>query len=298
MKIGLHMGYWWGTDIGSDIKAIIAYTAQTGVDYLEINPRYFLHATSQERKDMRSYTQDLGLGILINGGAGEEADLASDSLASRKAGVAFWHKMLKAAQDLAAPVWSGVIYSTWLRHPVGPYPQSAEERQRAREYCIASLRELGHILDDYDIVIGLEVVNRYEQFLMNTAQEGVCIAEAAGNDKIQLLLDTFHMNIEEDNMADAIRYAADHHRLAHLHAGESNRRVPCGGGNIHWQEIGAVLKAIDYNGAIMMEPFVLKNADNAHRTCTWRNLMEEPIRCEHMVEMARNGATFLRGLKQ
>ena len=119
MKIGLHMGYWWGTDIGSDIKAIIAYTAQTGVDYLEINPRYFLHATSQERKDMRSYAQDLGLGILINGGAGEEADLASDSLASRKAGVAFWHKMLKAAQDLAAPVWSGVIYSTWLRHPVG-----------------------------------------------------------------------------------------------------------------------------------------------------------------------------------
>lgn len=183
MKIGLHMGYWWGTDIGSDIKAIIAYTAQTGVDYLEINPRYFLHATSQERKDMRSYAQDLGLGILINGGAGEEADLASDSLASRKAGVAFWHKMLKAAQDLAAPVWSGVIYSTWLRHPVGPYPQSAEERQRAREYCIASLRELGHILDDYDIVIGLEVVNRYEQFLINTAQEGVCIAEAAGNDK-------------------------------------------------------------------------------------------------------------------
>lgn len=57
------------------------------------------------------------------------------------------------------------------------------------------------------------------------------------------------MNIEEDNMADAIRYAADYHRLAHLHAGESNRRVPCGGGNIHWQEIGAVLKAIDYNGA-------------------------------------------------
>lgn len=108
MKIGLHMGYWWGTDIGSDIKAIIAYTAQTGVDYLEINPRYFLHATSQERKDMRSYAQDLGLGILINGGAGEEADLASDSLASRKAGVAFWHKMLKAAQDLAAPVWSGL----------------------------------------------------------------------------------------------------------------------------------------------------------------------------------------------
>ena len=205
MKIGLHMGYWWGTDIGSDIKAIIAYTAQTGVDYLEINPRYFLHATSQERKDMRSYAQDLGLGILINGGAGEEADLASDSLASRKAGVAFWHKMLKAAQDLAAPVWSGVIYSTWLRHPVGPYPQSAEERQRAREYCIASLRELGHILDDYDIVI----------------------AEAAGNDKIQLLLDTFHMNIEEDNMADAIRYAADHHRLAHLHAGEWNLLSPC-----------------------------------------------------------------------
>ena len=74
--------------------------------------------------------------------------------------------------------------------------------------------------------------------------------------------------------------------------------VPCGGGNIHWQEFGAVLKAIDYNGAIVMKPFVLKNADNAHRTCTWRNLMEEPIRCERMVEMARNGATFLRGLKQ
>ncbi len=298
MKIGLHMGYWWGTDFGSDVPAMLSLTAQTGVDYMEMNPRYYLHLAPSERKDMRKRAQDLGIGIIVNGGAGEEADLSSDSPSVRKAGLDFCHQMLDAATDLDAPVWSGVMYSTWLRRPTGAYPQSVYERQKAREYCIASLQELGHMLKDYDILIGMEIVNRYEQFIMNTAEEGVSVAEASGSEKIQLLLDVFHMNIEEDNMIDAIRYASDHHRLAHLHAGESNRRVPCGNGNIHWKEIGGVLKRIRYNRIIVMEPFVLTSAENAHRTCTWRNLYLEPYSIDHMVDTARKGAAFLRGLVQ
>ena len=71
--------------------------------------------------------------------------------------------------------------------------------------------------------------------------------------QVKLLLDTFHMNIEEDSPADAIRLAGDN--LGHFHIGECNRKVP-GKGHMPWNEIFTALKSADYKGRIVMEPFV------------------------------------------
>lgn len=78
--------------------------------------------------------------------------------------------------------------------------------------------------EEYDINYCLEIVNRYEQYLLNTAAEGVDFVRELDSPKIKLLLDCFHMNIEEDSFSEAIKTAGE--LLGHFHIGECNRKVP------------------------------------------------------------------------
>ncbi len=77
-------------------------------------------------------------------------------------------------------------------------------------------------------------MNRFEQYLINTAAEGVAYIDEVGSPNLKLLLDVFHMNIEEDDMTQAIITAGD--KLGHFHIGETNRRPP-GQGRMPWKEI-------------------------------------------------------------
>jgi len=88
---------------------------------------------------------------------------------------------------------------------------------------------------------------------MNDAAEGVEFVKEVGHSNVGLMLDVFHMNIEEDNIGDAIRCAKDY--MVHLHLGECNRKVP-GKGHMPWAEIGKALRDISYSKGVVSEPFV------------------------------------------
>ena len=88
---------------------------------------------------------------------------------------------------------------------------------------------------------------------------------------MKLMLDTFHMNIEEDSIGGAIRMAGK--RLGHFHTGECNRRVP-GAGRMPWHEIGCALRDIGYDGAVVMEPFVRRGGQIGTDIRIWRDLPE------------------------
>src|SRR3972149_12239033 len=88
---------------------------------------------------------------------------------------------------------------------------------------------------------------------MNTCAEAVAYVEAVGSPNAHVMLDTFHMNIEEDFMGDAVLQAGD--KLGHFHIGENNR-LPPGYGHIPWTEVGAALGAIGYQGYVGLEPFL------------------------------------------
>jgi D-psicose/D-tagatose/L-ribulose 3-epimerase len=111
----------------------------------------------------------------------------------------------------------------------------------------------GIIYGDNGVYFNVEVVNRFEQFIMNTCEEAIAYVEAVGSPNCGVLLDTFHMNIEEDTIAGAIRLAGK--RLGHLHLGENNRKPP-GYGHIPWKQIGAALRDVGYTGSVVMEPFL------------------------------------------
>ena len=95
------------------------------------------------------------------------------------------------------------------------------------------------------------------------------------------------MNIEEDCFIDAIHHAGQ--KLGELHAGEANRRAPCPG-RMPWEEIGAALNAINFDGNVVMEPFVLMGGQVGKDISVWRDL-EKP---ENLDRLAAESVEFLR----
>jgi D-psicose/D-tagatose/L-ribulose 3-epimerase len=110
---------------------------------------------------------------------------------------------------------------------------------------------------------------RFETILLNTCEEAMQYCSDVGVNSVKVHLDTFHMNIEEDSIPNAIRLAGD--RLGHLHVGEGNRKLP-GKGSMPWEEIGKALRDIGYDKAVVMEPFVKPGGQVGKDIKVWRDL--------------------------
>lgn len=103
-----------------------------------------------------------------------------------------------------------------------------------------------------EITIGVEPVNRYESYVCNTADNVLELLDKVNAPNMYLHLDTFHMNIEEDNFYEPIIKAGK--RLKHLHMTESNRGM-LGEGNVNWNDLFRALKEIDFEGNLVLENF-------------------------------------------
>ena len=117
------------------------------------------------------------------------------------------------------------------------------------------------------ITIGIEAINRYESYVCTTAADTLEMIKATGADNLVLHLDTFHMNIEENNFYDPIIEAGS--RLRHIHMTESNRGM-LGEGNVHWDDLFRGLAAIDFTGNLVLENFTSKVQGMASAASLWR----------------------------
>jgi len=129
---------------------------------------------------------------------------------------------------------------------------------KTEQWLIEALNECASEAKTVKIVI--EPINRYETDLINTVREGIEFLENAKNDRIGLLLDTFHMNIEEPSITESIVLAKE--RLFHFHIADSNRWFP-GAGHINFMEIFELLDKVKYDGFISAEILPLPDADTA-----------------------------------
>ncbi len=294
-KIGLHIGYWWGTSAASSLVEMLELTHRAELDIIEINPAWLLKMSDSECRDFLARTKDYGMSITLNGGLDQTDDISSDSEEIREAGIRYCTDVLNRIPELEIGIWSGVNYSAWLRKPLAS-SDTAKEKSRARELSLDSMRRIIKVAESVHVDYCFEVVNRYEQFIFNTAKDAVAFAEDVGSPNAKVHLDTFHMNIEEDNMYAAIAFAGVSGRLGHFHTGESNRRIPgVGSHNIDWNLIAKALNSVAYRGAIVMEPFVLTAAYNAKRTHVWRDLGPSDS-LDRLVEDAREGGRFIRAM--
>jgi D-psicose/D-tagatose/L-ribulose 3-epimerase len=262
MKFGILYAYWTHEWYG-DYVAFAQKTKALGFDILEVSPGQLMSAPEREIAELRAVAEDLGLTITTNIGPAKDKDISSKDPQVRKAGIAFLTDVMKMMDQLDSRALVGVLYSYW--------PCQFDDLDKPAIWArgVESVKTLGRVAQDLGIDYCLEVVNRFETNILNTSEEGVRFCKDVDCPSVKLLLDTFHMNIEEDNIADAIRYAGEY--LGHLHVGEGNRKLP-GQGSLPWKEIGKALRDIRFTKGVVMEPFVTMGGKVGEDIKVWRDL--------------------------
>src|SRR6202162_5798506 len=283
--IGIHYGYWtqyWN----SDPIQFVGRAQKCGFEVLEINAPKITLMSDKERDALGGAAKNAGLSLTYSIGLKDDMDLASEDATTRKKGVAFLQDVARAMKHLGGTIMAGINYSSWPRK-LAPN----EDKRVLTDRAVEGGREAIKAAEDCDVIFCVEVVNRFEQFMMNTAAEGISFAERVGSPNCKILLDTFHMNIEEDSLRDSILDSKDW--LGHFHLGESNRRPPRRG-RMPWPEIFGALRAINYQGALVMEPFLVPGGDVGRDISVFRDLLgsddldEEAARSVEFVRSKQN----------
>jgi D-psicose/D-tagatose/L-ribulose 3-epimerase len=262
--VGIHFGYWtqfWQSEPIQFVKR----AQKCGFDILEVNAPKITRMSSSERDALKGAAAEAGLGLTYSIGMTADMDLASEDTATRKRGVAFLQDVALAMKQMGGTVMAGINYSSWPRKL---FP--GEDKKVLTDRSVEGVREAIKTAEDCGVIFCVEVVNRFEQFIMNTAAEGVAFAERVGSPNCKILLDTFHMNIEEDSLGGSIEEAGPW--LGHFHLGEPNRRPP-GRGRMPWPEIFGALKKIGYQGAVVMEPFLVPGGEVGRDISVFRDLL-------------------------
>ena len=201
--------------------------SRLGFDVLEIAAGALPDMTREQRQNLAQMARDAGIELTFCIGLPAQYDMASEDPAVRQAGMQYAKKLLECVHEMGGKVLGGILYSSWpARMDFGLL-----DKRPWWDRSVQCVQKVAQIANDYGIHYCLEIVNRYEQFLINTVDEGPTLSERCGQSACKLLLDVFHMNIEEDSIAQAIETAGD--AIGHFHIGETNRRVP-GRGRMPW----------------------------------------------------------------
>lgn len=263
MKFGVLYAYWvdnWKTDYVETMKK----TKAAGFDIMEMGAPHLLGMSDSELHELKSMAQDMGIEISSNIGPAKSKDVASKDPEVRKSGIKYISDIMKQMDKIGSKVLVGVTYTYW------PNDFSDIDKPALWSRGVESVKEFGKVATDLGIDVCLEVVNRYETVTLNTAEEGVRFCQEVDNPNVKLLLDTFHMNIEEDNIAEAFRKTGSKY-IGHIHVGESNRKLP-GLGSLDWRNIGRALNDIGYSGGVVMEPFMRAGGKVAEDIKVWRDM--------------------------
>ena len=282
-KIGIYYAY-WTNDWNVDFEPYVQKVADLGFDILEINGGTLAHMSGEEKTKLKNAADSHNISLTFCTGLTAQHDVSSESESVRRAGIDFLKKEIASVAEMGGGVLSGIIYGAWPATLSG-----TSDKTPFVERSIASMREAVKYAEDSEVTLNVEVVNRFEQFIMNTCDEALAYVQEVGSDNLKILLDTFHMNIEEDTIGGAILKAGE--RLGHLHIGENNRKPP-GHGHIPWDEISRALEDILYQGAIVMEPFLMPGGEVGRDIRVWRNIMPEADKDSE----AKNALKYIRNI--
>jgi len=235
-KIGIYYAY-WTHDWNADFNPYVDKVADLGFDILETNAGTIAKMNPDDRKKLKDHADARNITLTYCIGLGHKYDIASEDESVRKRGIEFLKKQAKAIGEMGGGTLSGIIYGAWP----ATMPAGETDRRPYMEWSITSMKEAVKVAEDNHVLFNVEVVNRFEQFLLNTCEEALAYVHSVGSPNVKILLDTFHMNIEEDSIGNAISKAGKY--LGHVPIGENNRTPPGSGrGHIPWDELVSALK--------------------------------------------------------
>jgi D-psicose/D-tagatose/L-ribulose 3-epimerase len=263
MKYGIVYAY-WSKDWEGEYIPTIKRAAKCGFDVLEIFTPRLLTLSKSQLDEIKSAAQDNGIELTYLVGLGKEQDLSSENDSVRKNGIEYISRILDTVHYLGGTCFSGINFCAWCNF------DGVINKPLRWEKSVTSMKEIAKKAEAYGISYNLEITNRFEQFLLNTSKEAVEYVNQVGSPNVNILLDAFHMMIEEDSMYDALVHAGN--KLGHVHVGENNRKNPHGKGFMPWNDIAKALKEIGYDKRITLEPLVLTGGTVATDSRIWRDM--------------------------
>jgi D-psicose/D-tagatose/L-ribulose 3-epimerase len=280
MRFGIN-GWVWTSPVNTDEVARLApHVKQLGFEWFEI-PLETIGDVDYARA--AAILRDNGLGVSTCAAMGPDRDLIHPDAAIRENGMTYIKQAVDATHALGATNLVGPIYSAVGR----TWQQTPAERARDLDLLVTNLRALAEYGADKGVVLCIEPLNRFETSFINLALQACEVVDRVDHPGCQILLDTFHMNVEEKDLGAAIRTAGK--RLKHFHACENDRGAP-GSGHVPWNAVAAALKEIQYDGPVVIESFTPKVKSIARAAAIWREFEPSPD------ALAENGGKFLRQL--
>ena len=226
-------------------------------------------------RELKKLADSVGIELTYSLGLDRRYDVSSLDESVRLGGIKYLQNIIKKMYIGGGTLLSGVSYAGW-----GVPDGMGDSKKPYWEQSVKSMREIIKVAEDCGVTYCVEAVNRFETCLINTAKEALEYIEDIDSKNIGVLLDTYHMNIEENNIGDAIRLVgAD--RLKSFHTGDNNRKAP-GRGHIDWDEVFGALAEIGYRGRIVSEPFVMQGGEVGRDIHVYRDLIENP--CEAVID--------------
>jgi D-psicose/D-tagatose/L-ribulose 3-epimerase len=262
--IGVHALVWAGNTSNESVERAVAQTAAAGFDLLELS----LHDLKNlDIAHARGLLEAAAIDVACSRGLAFDADVSSEDTAVVERGARLLADSLAATAALGGRILTGALYSA-----LGKYPRPATDR--GRRNAVSVLASLAREAGRHGISLGLEICNRYETNIINTAREALALADAIGEDNVLIHLDTYHMNIEEDDLVRPVHEVAD--RLGYVHVGE-NHRGSLGSGHIDFTSFFQALADIGYRGPVTFESFSssVLAPDLSYNLAIWRDLWSD-----------------------
>ena len=284
MKFGIYYSY-WEQEWSADCLRYVEKVAKLGFDVIEIAAHHLNSYSPAHIAEVARSARDNGIAITSGSRSVPSEEPGFCRSSDQKSGPGVLRRDTANLAKLDIHVIGGALHSYWPIDYSKPVDKAGD---RARG--VEGISSLADFAADLGVDLCLEVLNRFENHVLNTVDEGVAFVREVGKPNVKVMLDTFHMNIEEDSFGTAIRTAGP--LLGHFHTGENNRRVP-GKGRLPWHEIGTALREIGYSGAVVMEPFVKMGGGVGRDIKVWRDLSDNADEAQ-MDEAARQALAFSR----
>lgn len=252
----------WVSPFGNDTLDLLDRVKKLGFDCIEI---CIEEPETIDPPRIRARLDALGLDVLVCGAFGPARDMSAEAEDVRAAAGTYLRACIDAAAELGSPTVAGPMYAG-----VGNTQMRDAQGRRAQwDRAVATLGPIADHAAARGIKLALEPLNRFETDLVNTVAQGLAMLADIGRPNVGLLLDTFHMNIEEKNIPTAIRAAGD--RIFEFHACSSDRGTP-GEDHLPWPEIVDALGSVGYDGPVVIEAFTPAIREIARAVSLWRPL--------------------------
>jgi D-psicose/D-tagatose/L-ribulose 3-epimerase len=265
-KIGVHSYVWSAGSSKDELERALTRSHELGFDLIEFS---YLDPAEVDVKWLAGRLKELKLDVAISMGLPPEGDISSEDAAIVARGSDILKNAIALTRDLGGTKLAGILSSAHGK-------QETTLTRKAWDTSVSAFTKVAEEARSAGVTLNLEIVNRFESNMLNTAAQGMSYIADVGASNVFLHLDTFHMNIEEADVGLAIRNAAD--KIGYVHIGESHRGY-LGTGNIDFASIFDALAAIGWRDYVTFESFSSAIVDEnlSLKTGIWRDLWTDNI---------------------